>query len=1500
MLFDPFTIAYTTHKFKHIHLYVGLHAEKMRKLPLICLLLFITSANTSTQHVFYIKPTADSPCPYPASDCQTLQYYFIEVQSLWIDYLISLPSDSTLYFLPGTHTVDLPGIVTLSKAHNITLSGIETSPSSSSHTLNATVRCMNRTAFILSGIHSLTIRKLSFINCGTLLFPDDPNTGAALAFFSMTDLTISEVQVKNSTGYGITCFNVLGDVVILKSELLDNSGKEQIDGGNLFISYYITEQDCLTASSESVTVSIQSSRIINGNTIKSSLYSPGLHIQLFHSCVDITIDIGSMTISGNGKSSSQNSFGNLLLNIIEPHNSVGTHHILIWNSHITDGVASDKLGAGGVTVIVGNDVQDLSTIAPCRQNILMNSLKVLGSEISMNRHTHPFGTGGVVVSLSNMCQKYIVDFSGVTFVNNMGMSGPGFAGNMEYALSSAYATIPSPVHILSMKDCTVISGKGFFAGGLYVDLDISTLLGAQVSGDALEIPWVKISNTMFINNTGFYGGAVLLRVASDGNIPQGIVHLMQMEHCTLIKNIASGGSAVFVTGVTGYSVKIERPSFSIVFDQVLFSTNKIVPGITLFGDYLEYFTPPNSSIDVLERYASNDLVYYTASVTLLHSVFTTFHNCHFQDNNSTALAGYPQSYILFDGKVTFSGNRAKRGAGIALSLAYAILVPNTHVYFEDNYAEEVGGAIYINDQEVILHGYPCLFYPIVPVDLPLENADIRIYFDNNTAGIAGSALYIDNCYSSSLLTSIHTDINSPIWDYPPSLVYNLTLNYTSETGLSVISSDPLGVCYCDESNTFPNCFLKAKALESFPGQIFNVSAVAVGQKDGVVPSTVYAIFKITDTPNSYSLDKLQESQPSGTGCTNLTFKVYSSTIDTIQIILTVEDPEKPKQPLERTLFSPPLLSVTLSPCPLGFNLSGTPPKCRCVSRLKEHGITCDIDTQRISRLTGVWIGYYPQNVDNVSALTQADYPHGILFHQHCPFDYCKPEDVQLLLRYPDEQCAHHRSGTLCGTCQHGYSIVLGSSSCLQCSNSHIALLLAFIASGIALVIFLTLCNLTISDGTLSAIIFYANIVQINNAIFLTGEGTSVFTIFIAWLNLDLGIPACFYHGMDMYAKAWLQFVYPLYIWTIVLTMIVSSHYSSRAARIFSRNAPKVLATLFMLSYAKLLRAVITVFSFTFLDYPDGTTKTLWLYDGNVVFLRGKHIPLFMIACVVCLAFLLPYTVICLFAQCLQRINNYRVRNLLRRLKPIIDAHVGPYKDKYRFWPGLLLLTRVILFLAFALNSLGDVNLNLLLITIVVVAVICLELALRGVYKAWSLDILDAVVLLNLVVLSSLTWYVQTDWQSAVTVPLLSVMSAIFAGVLLLHICARIMAQRTRNYNASELQNFFYVIFQRLGVRQHGNTDTELQNLENVDNSDSDAETQNLLQPHGDQLEQMQPQSQPQPRGQTQGVPCQLLTFDRDHTSGEAVLIPHHPNPASVQKLEDEDSNDPSFVVHPEL
>ena len=145
-----------------------------------------------------------------------------------------------------------------------------------------------------------------------------------------------------------------------------------------------------------------------------------------------------------------------------------------------------------------------------------------------------------------------------------------------------------------------------------------------------------------------------------------------------------------------------------------------------------------------------------------------------------------------------------------------------------------------------------------------------------------------------------------------------------------------------------------------------------------------------------------------------------------------------------------------------------------------------------------------------------------------------------------------------------------------------------------------------------------------------GTNNGFLSIFIAWLNMDLRIETCFYSGLDAYAKTWLQFLFPVYIWIIVVLIIVLSHYSTTAAKLSGRNAVQVLATLFLLSYAKLLRITITAFSFTLLEYPDGSIKRIWFYNGNV-----DYLALFVAALLLLLFISLPYTVALLFIQCLQ-------------------------------------------------------------------------------------------------------------------------------------------------------------------------------------------------------------------------------------------------------------------------
>ena len=158
------------------------------------------------------------------------------------------------------------------------------------------------------------------------------------------------------------------------------------------------------------------------------------------------------------------------------------------------------------------------------------------------------------------------------------------------------------------------------------------------------------------------------------------------------------------------------------------------------------------------------------------------------------------------------------------------------------------------------------------------------------------------------------------------------------------------------------------------------------------------------------------------------------------------------------------------------------------------------------------------------------------------------------------------------------SLALGNAQCLQCSNTYLLLFIPFAVAGPVLVAFIKVLDSTISHGLINGLIFYANIIKPNEHIFLPQTNTNPLTLFIAWLNLDLGVQTSFYNGLSAYGTAWLQFVFPFYVWCIAGLIIVLARYNTRFASV--PVLATILATLFLLSYAKLLRTIITILSYT--------------------------------------------------------------------------------------------------------------------------------------------------------------------------------------------------------------------------------------------------------------------------------------------------------------------------------
>ena len=60
------------------------------------------------------------------------------------------------------------------------------------------------------------------------------------------------------------------------------------------------------------------------------------------------------------------------------------------------------------------------------------------------------------------------------------------------------------------------------------------------------------------------------------------------------------------------------------------------------------------------------------------------------------------------------------------------------------------------------------------------------------------------------------------------------------------------------------------------------------------------------------------------------------------------------------------------------------------------------------------------------------------------------------------------------------------------------LFVPFSLAGIALVLVLLVFKLTVAAGTINGLIFYANIVAVNRAVFFPPNETNILTVFIAW------------------------------------------------------------------------------------------------------------------------------------------------------------------------------------------------------------------------------------------------------------------------------------------------------------------------------------------------------------------------------------------------------------------
>ena len=228
----------------------------------------------------------------------------------------------------------------------------------------------------------------------------------------------------------------------------------------------------------------------------------------------------------------------------------------------------------------------------------------------------------------------------------------------------------------------------------------------------------------------------------------------------------------------------------------------------------------------------------------------------------------------------------------------------------------------------------------------------------------------------------------------------------------------------------------------------------------------------------------------------------------------------------------------IKPCPPGFMLHSVSKSCTCNDTLRklDNDIQCDINSQSFSHQHGVWIGY-----DQLNDLNET-----VIYHPHCPFDYCMQELSILTLNSTDSQCNYNRSGLICGACNEGYSLTLGGSKCKECSHVYLVLFLPTSSSRSGPRALPAHLQTNCLCGSYQWTHFLCKHCRNQFQHLSSTRKYGYFeVVFIAWLNLDLGIE---YLSLLMdwtcTLKVWLQFVFPFYVFALIGVIITISHRST--------------------------------------------------------------------------------------------------------------------------------------------------------------------------------------------------------------------------------------------------------------------------------------------------------------------------------------------------------------------
>ena len=637
-------------------------------------------------------------------------------------------------------------------------------------------------------------------------------------------------------------------------------------------------------------------------------------------------------------------------------------------------------------------------------------------------------------------------------------------------------------------------------------------------------------------------------------------------------------------------------------------------------------------------------------------------NAEFSNNTGTPL--YLYNVILVGNGVTrFQNNKADAGAAIYFSKSYLLLNFTSFKFdIRDNLANEYGGALYI---DLLFFGmfkgqcywllYYCdefcsdiyRYYSINNCTIPIHTnlfcknfeaskinhseATSHIYITNNTAILAGSAVFYSN------VQSIHSHYRSAKLSDPVSIfnipnVFTITPNVTEPL---VMSTQPQKLQLADPAkcnNDYTACNISGITL----GEDIEIPASIIGYNNKPSEATRFFIecienceeFDVIGGPIVLIIDRLS-------GISVIGSKVNHNVLITLK--------------LYRGMISVSL-KIKIFPCQLGYAYNQGAKQCYCY--IVHNIISC---------------------VANITTIKK-DYWFGVIGEQEtvslCPSKYCNFSRTEstsgkyILHPFYDDQCGLHRTGQACGSCENGYTLAFNFHDCVSINSCSPGITIVIVMCVIiywilVIVIILWLMYFQINVGYLYGIIYYYSVVDILLGHILNYSSSfdviEIIVSSVVKLSPRFLGKLCFLQGgmsgIDQYA---LHYIHPIGILLILFILSVIARHSRRFALFISRGAIRSICFILILAYTSIADTSLQLLRHV--KFTNTNDLYTYLYPDTKYF-TGRHIIYVIIAILFELVIVVGLPVILLFEPYVNRWINFT------RIKPILDQFQGCYRDK---------------------------------------------------------------------------------------------------------------------------------------------------------------------------------------------------------------------------------------------